>query len=340
MAISSSTANVKFSRAQKLYYIRTVPETEIVNKLNLLLNTLDNTCGVSHKGKPRRMTFISQGPERDFRKIIKEWRDIDITYVSNRNALKMFKMFYTTLPNVVDKFIKVFYKTRSEYDAYYAVNYVIRDFIKLLEKIVNNQRGKKQKQITVALRANYLPQSISNSVVIPTSAPKTFPTFLTADSGVEKMIMVLEQHWTSAMNQKNTVENEFFLEQVASTYLPDSFKLYESFTHAGDDMRNQAFKIFKQQIGLINNQIQTIIDSNVKQSLIELNNQTTFLESKVMKAISPSSPLDLSKSNAVSKPKSKSFKTAFIKRDDTGLGRLDPALLETDFPDPSIRTTY
>lgn len=77
-----------------------------------------------------------------------------------------------------------------------------------------------------------------------------------------------------------SVEDRFFSEQAANSYIPDSVRMLAGLMHAPEDMRQEANELFMRQLEIVESQLNGVVRRSATNSLSALKAHTEFLESK------------------------------------------------------------
>lgn len=112
------------------------------------------------------------------------------------------------------------------------------------------------------------------------STTLSFPKLSTDNRIIANRLSQLEELWALASDNKNSVEDEYILEEIVNSYLPEAWKMYSTFRLAKKEYRVQAEQIMVEQIRLLESKVQSVLDSSFKASLAALNAQTDFLRAR------------------------------------------------------------
>lgn len=77
-----------------------------------------------------------------------------------------------------------------------------------------------------------------------------------------------------------SVEDRYFSETAANSYIPDSVRMLKGLMNAPEDMKTEAKELFLKQLGIIETQLNGIVARSAINSLSEMKAHTEFLESK------------------------------------------------------------
>ena len=77
-----------------------------------------------------------------------------------------------------------------------------------------------------------------------------------------------------------SVEDRFFAEQAANSYIPDSVRMLAGLIHAPEDMKVEANELFLKQLEILESQLRGVVGRSARNSLSAMKAHTEFLESK------------------------------------------------------------
>lgn len=110
----------------------------------------------------------------------------------------------------------------------------------------------------------------------------SFPSLNLADEELKTSVRRLENLWSQARAKSNSEEDEYFLDEVVKTYLPDAWKLYQAFQYSPAEARHEAGQMLAEQLQLIESQIVTILKSHLSHDLSEMKLHTEFLKARTL----------------------------------------------------------
>lgn len=231
-------------------------------------------------------------------RIVKElWFTIDRKIISDDDALILYKIIESSIPLSLSVFVGNRLEQNSVTSSWSSQeNHVVTTTDKDGEKTYYSPQKFFRQSVFAELSAVQRRQITGVLMAIESSdpLPKTVTRFPTFNTGIEKLdeaIVSLQGMWEAAVKKKGTVEDEYFLEQMRDSYLPDAWKLFEGFRYASEEMKEKATQILMEQIELLGNQLTDILGKQAVLSLEALKSQTEFLKSRVD---SPSGALSLS----------------------------------------------
>lgn len=209
---------------------------------------------------------------------------------TDKQLVKLYDHLYIKAPKLLSKASDIFLSKKSD-AAWKSRKYFVKRFNRIhtyLSYIANSSirvghinrhlKSPIQAENTKAVEEQKPTESKQEQKIV---FPQT--SFADVDKDLQKKVAAVQRLWEIAIEQKSDADNEFFLEQVVLSYLPESYHLYLNFTHATIDMRKQAKKIFMDQLKMIETKIQSIIDYNAANSITALASQSNFLKEKLEK---------------------------------------------------------
>lgn len=103
------------------------------------------------------------------------------------------------------------------------------------------------------------------------------PSVKTRDTQLAQMVRALHEAWVGVSGKSLSVEDRFFVDQVAGQYFPDAWSMLQSFTGGDAALARQARVLFLEQVGLMTRRLQTISSHSQEASLQELAAHSQFL---------------------------------------------------------------
>lgn len=206
------------------------------------------------------------------------WFQIDRHALSRNEALKMYNYINGTLINLVRSFVRTAstHGISQAYD-YYGGPRLVDSFSKCFVEIYSIRTNQETQLNSTEILGRPKAVGISTG----TSAANVFPKIQTSNKELNTTLLHLEDLWVEASSKKNSIEDEYILEEIAHSYLPDAAKLYSTFKLAKPEYQQQAELIILEQIKLLETRIQAILDSSFEAALLALSTQTEFLKTKV-----------------------------------------------------------
>lgn len=209
--------------------------------------------------------------------IEKEWLSVDRSQLSLEDAHKLYQMLRETLLDIAGD-----YKTMAgEHNmvaalyGYYAVDREKPDKVSIYppEKRIINRLDNCFKDVS-SIRHKQWKDDYASTV------PKVelnFPVSLQSNRAVKVAAVRLHKLWVAAGEKKLSVEDQYFVDQVAARYVPDAVKAVKAFTDSSEVMQREAQSILVDQLGLMSSRLESIVAAKQEGSLQELRAQASFL---------------------------------------------------------------
>lgn len=127
-------------------------------------------------------------------------------------------------------------------------------------------------------------RSILNIEIIDTNpADKEFPNLESYKDNVElyASLQALQKDWEKAATLPLSAEDDFVIERVGNSYLPDALLLFDRFSHrTGSTSSGKAASIVKEQVELIHQQVLFVLEQHEEDSFDLMETHTEFLKMK------------------------------------------------------------
>jgi len=224
--------------------------------------------------KPKHLSDESKTGFRRYldtvRLIADELLDIDRNLLSDKDAATVSIIVSERMPAALRSFTTRY----LEYSVPHAwSNYSNTAEVQRFSSIYDTLSSIHQAQLSFS--ANLSPKFISADV-------GQFPDFHTDSANVDARINHVGLLWAEAKKSNRSLlsEEEYFLGQVATSYLPDALTLYNSFRYMDADFQAKAEQILLEQVDLIEKHLHTILKTDAKNRLGQMQSQMYFLEEK------------------------------------------------------------
>jgi hypothetical protein len=204
-----------------------------------------------------------------FQQIHRYWFEIDRNRITDEQAKKLFYAMHVELPAGISTYVTYALRYGLSYAWSHNASSKFAAVFTTLADIRNDQVTSFQANSFVPVAQN------SNEVTLK------FPTLSTSNSVVMSTLTRVNELWEQASTRKNSVEDEYFLEQVASTYIPDSWRLFQTFRFAPEASQATAEKLFLEQLALIETHLVRMLSTAMEQNLMAMRSQLGFLEARV-----------------------------------------------------------
>lgn len=96
----------------------------------------------------------------------------------------------------------------------------------------------------------------------------------------DQKLTTVKELATEAYELATNIEDRFFAEQAANSYIPDSIRMLSGLIHAPEDIKVEANELFMRQLEIIESQLEAIVGRSANNSLAAMKAHTEFLESK------------------------------------------------------------
>lgn len=115
---------------------------------------------------------------------------------------------------------------------------------------------------------------------IPAAAEADTANGRTQYTAVNSLIYDIKTLRTVCIESKSTPEEEYFLEQIITSYIPAVVKGAAAVANASPEVNQQAEKNFIRQLKLVRTKLQELVEKNSLAALKEVEAQTEFLTTK------------------------------------------------------------
>lgn len=218
------------------------------------------------------------------------WGMIDIQLASDENVSLMFDLIKQTLPEMVQEYLSragsnsahVAFTTETKVvTGYYpSLSYYSDNAIYKYMSAFSTNMGEAMK-VLLKIKNDIFAQAVYPTMKLPASISSLsmLPLPLN-DEEAWSFIHRIEALWAEARTRRNSMEDNYFLEQTSSVYVPDAVKMYSTFKLASPEIQKSAREILIQQLGLIENKLRLIVDKTMATNLDGMRAQLDFLRYK------------------------------------------------------------
>jgi hypothetical protein len=200
------------------------------------------------------------------------WMQIDKQKLTNAQVQTMYTYLDETLPKTIKQYIDIAHKENISY-AYELPDKGEPSVKQVLADVIIELHNIKASQNRLGLP---LQETITRS-----GETHSFPKFHTVNLEINQKLEHFEELWKLAYSKSNSVEEEYFLEEITTNYLPEAWKMFSLFRLAKKEYSVQAEKLFAEQITLLHSKVQSILDSSFAASLLAMSAQNEFLKAKL-----------------------------------------------------------
>lgn len=253
-------------KAQQVQWMRSQTTADFIE----LFNSLE----VQVKSVTQDSSELGDQNKYSYRSAIDAWAqirrtffEIDKVLLNESQLISLYELLSDRIPSTISNF-----QTRAITNGihgawyYYDCKETFSQAFDLLVSILNSQIG-----LVRSTEPNL--EVINNNV---------FPAYDITHSNIAEPLARIRKLWTQASEKNNTVENEYFLEQVVSSYLPEAYRLYSTFQLAPEELQQSAAKIFIEQLELIERHLVHILRTYMEQNLVAMQNHMDFLKQKTL----------------------------------------------------------
>lgn len=107
-----------------------------------------------------------------------------------------------------------------------------------------------------------------------------FPHQSFENAELSQALRTLEKAWKSATKHPTSIEDRYLLEQIVTSWLPESWSLIRGFETYSDQLRQRVEANVLEQLNLITEQVQELLDRNQQTFLGRLEAHTQFLRER------------------------------------------------------------
>jgi len=236
---------------------------------DLIVATLNKSDKETLATVKRYFDYLSQGFIRFNRR-----------YLWNSQIDYMYETIYTTLPTTIHQLRTDAFDEKENYGNLY-ITEMYDPIIDELKTIVAKLNQEYKKHIKYVDEKKLMESANYGALELQTQPELKLPAFNTENEELTEAFQSISTLWLKAMTHNNTVENEFFLERTATTYLPDVLSVYSSFKNASEQERNDASKMLLEYFSTLERKLYSILGMVMQQSLAYLKVEVDFMQAKV-----------------------------------------------------------
>jgi hypothetical protein len=203
-----------------------------------------------------------------FAQIRKTFFEIDKSLLNEYQVVSLYEILSKTTPQIINQFQSSAIAS-SIYVAWSYPGEAKQSFANLFKSLA-------------AMRTSQIGITPTSTSELKTLNASNFPQYNVTDTAIADSLTRIGKLWTQASEKKNTIEDEYFLEQVVSSYLPEAYRLYNTFQLAPTELRVPAATIFIEQLELIERHLVHILRTYMEQNLVAMQNHMDFLKQKTL----------------------------------------------------------
>ena len=248
----------------KIHWMRTVTNAELLEKF------ADFTL---------RLEVVPHEPVSvSFKQVKKAWFAVDRNLLTDDNALSMYEVLTVNISLAVVKYCANSVVSGLGAEKAWSAQYPEND---------DNPQKSFQKAY---FALDKLFRTQDEAAILARNARPTLKKringfsneFSNLDSELSLTANRLEKLWMQASANSNTVEDEYFLEQVKESYLPEAWELYKTVQFAPEAIKTQAQNVLLKQFDVIEKHILGILEVHLNYSIDAMRSQLRFLENKTV----------------------------------------------------------
>lgn len=219
---------------------------------------------------PRDSLYASErhGAFTSVERVQRQLAKIDPKRLSKRDRDTIELVLYSQLPSAVTRCVSTSFRGW----AYVSASGIVSEIGDLHDQLAVIAR----KQLDPAYERSEQPDSEQVSDL----SQLTFPTKRFESRELNAALSTLEKAWRAACQRALDVEDRFLVEQIATAYLPDSWRMISGFETFPAANRARVERHVLEQIGLLTEQLEVILTRNVERSLGAIEAHTQFLRAK------------------------------------------------------------
>lgn len=252
-------------RKRKLQWVKNFTAEQSIPAFDDFYNQLEQLCS--------RPELLEEQERNDYQKSLDGfnqirimWFKINVDQLEESEGVRLHDSYFAML-SIIQKYKKKVMQSGFDFAWGHYGGYASA-FGDILEAFTNIHFSQDRRKIAMTTTSH------------PVSLTANFPLFVVTEPEVKSSLERLNKLWAQAHEKEVSVENEYFLEQMISSYLPEAYRLYDTFKFAPDTLRISAAKLFQEQIGLMEEHLIHILADYMQNNLNALQAQVTFLKEK------------------------------------------------------------
>lgn len=268
---------------------RAMPKMELVEKLSFLEREIRETCAIPSALSESSGVYYLAAIER-FIFMKRLWLQMETDQLDDDACSFLYTAIFVSLPEAVALYQDVVFDTNHSY-AYEVVERVYKtndkgryvyDSKGVIVEISATHKGIYYTLTPIIEKLRDFKKAGSSTIVTTVPSQSGFPRLSSDDEILLGKLTNLEQLWLTATSSCRSVDDKYFVEQVISRYLPESWNLYTSFQQGSVDLQKQAHAVFCEQLDLLEAKLRDINDSFLRANLDAMQAQSEFLKEKIL----------------------------------------------------------
>lgn len=261
----------KLQAAVERSWVENISDADAVKLFDDLDKVFDKTRKMSTNPLNRRIHNV--GVASFLKDIRQEWLKIDRKKLSDKDAHIVYETLVVTLPSIAGDYRKY----ASEYSISVATHgyYIFDGTMVLSNTQTANWRLSKCLGRIVEIQhkqwnVDYVASVTQNTLSVPDVRWR--------DRDLRIAVEGLHDLWAKADARTLNELDRFYVDEVASRYFPDAWRMFKSFEASNEELYAEARTIFLEQVGLMGRRLKSMVTAEVREaSLQELKAHSTFL---------------------------------------------------------------
>lgn len=214
------------------------------------------------------------------RYLVERLKRIDFKQLSDEEAITLFDTIYLIVPACVENYNELFLNSHYSYGSYSDSfrRLSLGKIDDIIHRQANDAHGNSFRKVTSQFKPSYILFKEDESIVV---SPEQFPELTVDDYTARSLLNRIRTLWETAREKNNTVEDKFFLEQTVTSYIPEAYKLYMSFTDSSSSMKRKATHAFREQLELIQSHLKVIAKRKIDADMNAVEVHTIFLRNVI-----------------------------------------------------------
>lgn len=205
--------------------------------------------------------------------IEQEWLKIDRKKLNDKDVARVYDTVVSVLPAIAGDYRKYSssHNVSVALDGFYLTgNYRALDSRLTARDRLTDCLGKLTEIQHNQWKSDYVASITQNTLSVPSVRGR--------DRELRTAVEGLHGLWVKANDRKLNEVDRFYVEEVASRYFPDAWRMFRSFEASNEELYAEARTIFLEQVGLMGRRLKSMVTAEVREaSLQELKAHSTFL---------------------------------------------------------------
>lgn len=256
-----------------LYYVNEFKRYE-----NHLIEGLQEICGRAFNAAEKKELAV---PIRYFEYLTNQFILFDRNYLAASQVELLYRIFFEDLPMIIQRTLHKAIEIREYYEAFILEGEVIETPIDAFQGWLTSCQTEYAKHLVFASSRRL--QEISEKSPEELVAPPTLklPSFQSQSVTLSDEYTSLSLLWVKATSHRNSVEDQFFLDRMATDYLPEVLEVYSAFDTASEEEKANADAMLLTYLTTLRRKLFTILATVMGNSLSLLNVEVNFIQTKI-----------------------------------------------------------